>query len=379
MRTAPIALAISVVSVALSAQSVVQTWPVSYANAFVGGVGLDHVADTVWVADETNLLITQFSRTGTQLTQFPPPTVPGIASPLPIGIKVHPVTGNLWVVDEAEVVYEMTRTGTLVSSFSVRPAITDASAIAIDVARQRIWVSNDSARLLGEFDLTGTSITTVSVSGAGSQDPDGLAYNPINDHLYLGEDTGDQILEVDRTGTLVMAYPTASLGISPEGIDVDTRSGTMFIGGGFAQRAVFEVAGILTAGPGTAATYGAGCMDSGGTVPVLNVSKAPNIGGQVVIGLQGSTSLQTFGWFVIGTTRAPIPLGFIGAPNCTLHNDPLALTPPVGTNVGRAALVINYPATLVPATYNFTGFFLPDGTANNIGISGSNGLELTFQ
>jgi len=379
MHTTTTSLAFALFTAGLCGQTIVQTWPVAYANAFVGGVGLDHVTDTVWVVDETNDLITQFSRTGTQLTQFGPPAVPGIASPQPIGVKVHPVTGNLWIVDEAEVVYEMTRTGALVRSFSVLPAIADASAIALDVTNQRIFVSNDSARLLGEFDQTGVNLGTISLVGAGSVDPDGLTYNPINDHFYLGEDTGDQLIEVDRTGALVQAFPLAALAISPEGIDIDTRSGTFFIGGGFTQRAVFEVAGIITPGPGTATVYGTGCPDSGNTVPVLNVSQAPHIGTSVAIAFQGSTTVQSLGWFVVGISRVTIPLAPFGAGSCVLNNDPLVVLPPFVTSNGRAGFVLAYPASLGPSTFMFTGVFLPDGTANGIGLSGSNGLELAFQ
>lgn len=363
----------------LTGQTIVQSWALPYANAFVGGVALDHISDSVWVVDETNDLITQFTRTGTQIAQFAPPVVPGIATPQPIGVKVHPLTGNLWIVDEAEVVYEMTRTGAVVSSFSARPAIVDASAIAIDVVNSRIWVSNDSARLLAEFDFTGTNLSTVALAGAGSVDPDGLAYNPVNDHFYLGEDTGDQILEVDRTGVLVQAFSLGALPISPEGVDIDTRSGTLFIGGGLAQRSVFEVAGIITAGPGTVTAYGTGCTDSGGSVPVTQVSVTPRVGSSVVIGLQGSTGVSTFAWFVIGTTRTTVSLAPFGGAPCVINNDPFAVTPPFLATNGRAAFSLNYPATLGAGTYMFTGLFLPDGTANGIGVSGGNGLELAFQ
>ncbi|MBK8101620.1 MAG: hypothetical protein IPK26_31445 [Planctomycetes bacterium] len=330
-----------ILATGLTGQTIVQSWALPYANAFVGGVALDHIHDSVWVVDETNDLITQFSRTGSQIAQFAPPVVPGIASPQPIGVKVHPLTGNLWIIDEAEVVYEMTRTGALVTSFSARPAIIDASAIAIDVVNARLWVSNDSARILAEFDFAGTNLSTVALTGAGSVDPDGLTYNPVNDHFYLGEDTGDQILEVDRTGALVQAFALGSLPISPEGIDIDTRSGTFFIGGGLAQRSVFEVAGIITPGPGMTTVYGTGCTDSGGSVPVTQVSVTPRVGSTVIVGMQGSTSVATFGWFVIGLTRTTVPLAPFGGAPCVLNNDPFAVTPPFLATNGRAAFALN--------------------------------------
>jgi hypothetical protein len=379
MRPTTTLLVLAAATASLSAQTIVQSWTLPYANAFVGGVGLDHITDTVWVVDETNLLITQFTRTGTQLNQFPPPSVPGITGPLPIGVKVHPVTGNLWVVDEAEVVYEMTPAGSLVRSWSARPTIVDASGIALDVANDRIWIANDSARLLGEFDAAGTSLSTISLVGAGSSDPDGLAYNPVTDHFYLGEDTGDRVLEVDRTGALVASYPLGTLPISPEGLDVDTRTGTLFIGGGFAQRMVFEVAGIAAPVAATATAYGLGCPDSGGAMPVLQASQAPTLGSTVAIAVQGSPSLQTLGWFVIGVTRTPFPLAPFGGGTCVVHNDVLVVTSPFLTTNGRAGFLLHYPAGLGAGTYMFSGVFLPDGTANGIGISVGNGLELAFQ
>ena len=68
-------------------------------------------------------------------------------------------------------------------------------------------------------------------------------------------------------------------------------------------------------------------------------------GGTVAIAMQGSTTLQTFGWFVIGTTRSPFPLAPFGAGTCVINNDPLFVPSPFGTNVGRAHMLSNQRAT----------------------------------
>lgn len=360
-------------------QTIVQQFPVSYANAFVGGVGYDRITDEIWVADETNRLFTRYTRTGTQLAQFGVPTVPGITAPLPIGIKVHPRTGSVWVVDEAEVVYEMTRAGVLLRSWSARPSIVDASAIALDPETSSVYVSNDSSRIIGQFDENGVSIRTFSVVAAGSTDPDGLAFNQVTRTFYLGEDTLDAIIEVDMNGVLIRNIPMNGVPVSPEGVDVDTKTGSLFVGGGFVQRAVLEIAGIVPVPTiGRATPYGTGCPDSGGTIPRLAAAEVPNVGTHNTIAVQGSPSVTTFAWFVLGTSRFNLPLDSFGAIGCTLHSDPGSVSAPMPVVEGRAGFSFNLAASPgFPVT--LSAIFLPDGTANGIGLAASNGIEIVFQ
>ena len=55
------------------APSVVNTWFVDpIGAAFVGGLDYDPGTDTIWIADETNVLISQYDRAGMMLYQGPP-------------------------------------------------------------------------------------------------------------------------------------------------------------------------------------------------------------------------------------------------------------------------------------------------------------------
>lgn len=91
------------------ALSIVRSWPVDPpGTTFAGGGEYDSARDVVWIVDETNDLITTYSCTGVFLNQWPAPIPPGstIAASQPIGAGVDPATGNAWIGDEGEWVYE---------------------------------------------------------------------------------------------------------------------------------------------------------------------------------------------------------------------------------------------------------------------------------
>lgn len=220
------------------AQTIVNSWPTG--GTFAGG--LDYASDTgtVWIADETAQLIMQFDRNGNLLTSFASPNT------LPIGVGVDPVTGNIWIGDENEVVDEVTPAGVPTGrSFSTLPYIDDVSGLAVDPVTGNIYVGKDgSPQTIAEFAPDGTWIQSIDVSGSSAGDPDGLAYNHVTQTFLLGEDSADMIIEVDKTGTFLNSWNMGSLGISPEGLGVDTVAGTVFISDGFGNT-VFEVSGII--------------------------------------------------------------------------------------------------------------------------------------
>ncbi len=356
----------------LAAQTVTQSW--AFGGTFLGGVAYDYYSNTIWTIDSSRDEISQYTRGGTLIQTFPAPLMQVV------GGFVHPNTGNLWVVDETEMVFEFTRTGVATGvQWSTAPSITDASAITHDPDSDTIYVSNDSGNVIGEFDLSGASIRRFNVSGAGSVDADGLVYNPLTQTFYLGEDTGDQIIEVNRLGGLVATFALGGLGISPEGLSVDTRTGSLFIGSTVGNT-LFEVAGIVPACVGSVTEYGQGCPDSGGTVPFASASGCPVRGRSISFGCRYSPTITApLGFVILDFTRGNANLGPFRAPACT------ALTPlfngavaPLSIVNGEVGFTVTWPMAPGNSVNMQFGIF-PDfgaGSGGSLPLALSNGVEV---
>src|SRR5690606_29874903 len=227
-----------------------------------------------------------------------------------------------------EVVWEIDRAGNVLQSWSAQPTIIDASAIAIDPVNGNVWISNDSAHIVAEFTSTGAP-TGVQFTPPGSTDGDGLAYDPYNRVFYLGEDAANQILVLDRSGNLLNTIPVSAQ-ISPEGVDVDAVTGSVFVVNGLlTPETVYELGGIANPPPANAVTeYGQSC--SGGR---LDVSSALRDDGVTPMGFWvGYQSPRSPGGTVlinIGLMRTQLPLTVIGS-QCLAYALP-ELTGVVGT------------------------------------------------
>ncbi len=278
-----IALAFCSIAAVAGAQTIVNSW--STGGTFPGGLDYDSGTGTIWVADQTLDLIQQFDRNGNLLNSFPS------VLPMPIGVGVDPATGNVWIGDETEVYYEMTSSGVPTgNSFSTLPYITDVSGVALDPVTGHIYISQDSGtRQIGEFDQAGNWIQTIDLSGSGSTDPDGLAYNSATQTFLLGDDTGDLIIEVDMSGTALNTWDMGVLGISPEGVGLDNAAGTVFISDGFGTT-VFEVAGIIISG-GFTLTVTPDPLQAGQNALFSATAGTPNAATYLVYSLVGPGSV----------------------------------------------------------------------------------------
>ncbi|MHC4945136.1 MAG: NHL repeat-containing protein [Planctomycetota bacterium] len=222
----------------LNSQSIVNQWGTG--GAFAGGLDYDSATDTVWVADSNTDTIYQFKRDGTPITSWAAPDA------LAIGIAVDPITGNVWIADESETVYEMTPDGaTVLDSWSVNPPIVDLSGLALDhITGNIITVQDSGTRQIGVFDQDGNLVDLIDLSASGSSDPDGIGFNSVTGTYFLGDDTGDKVVEVDGNGNALNTWSTSGLGISPEGMGVDFANEMVFISGGF-DNTVYEVDGMI--------------------------------------------------------------------------------------------------------------------------------------
>lgn len=351
---------------------------ITHTGRFAGGVAYDAVTDEVIVFDETSDIINFYDRaTGAMNLSLPAPRPLGITNSQPIGGHVDIATGNIWVADENEIFYSMDRAGNVLTAFSTRPAVTDVSALTFDPCTRTIWISNDSANTVTEFDPVTGAPTGNSFTPQGSVDGDGITYNPVSRTFLMGEDTGDQILEVDRSGTLLNTYPVGP--ISPEGLALDTVTGTVFVANGFVTPiGVFQVPGIVTAAPtGAVAKYGTACGNTS-----VAVSDWVRDDGQTCAGFQiGYQSAAAPGGQVlvmVGRSRMAIPLSFLGS-NCTAYAlGDLASAIVTTSPNARAGVTFAIPPGAAGLTVDFW-FGDIDISAPGIVQGGSQGLELQIQ
>jgi DNA-binding beta-propeller fold protein YncE len=300
--------AIAAIASALPAQTVVNSWPTG--SSFPGGLDYDPSTGTVWVVDSTDDAILQFDRNGVLLQSWvagPPPGSTATTA-MPIGCALDPATGNLWVADENEWCYELDPSGNWTGrGWSTSPAVIDVSSAAWDPVNGTIWISQDSGtRAAVEFDVNGVALQTVLLGGAGSVDPDGFGFHSVTRHLFLGEDTGDQIIEVDPAGGFVASWALAGLGISPEGIGLDEVNGKLFVADGFGGM-VWELDGIITGGGG-GPTLSVSNLVAGGVVNISVSSATP--GGIVRHGysLAGGGPINTaFGALLLSPPYTELP------------------------------------------------------------------------
>lgn len=374
-------------TVPLAAQSIVREWNVPpIGRAFPGGIAYDPINDTIWVVDETDDHIRQFDRAGALKLDKPAP-IPmgsGITDPNPIGCCVDPTTGNLWVVVDGPIrwAYELQPDGaTIARAFSIQQLV-DASAIAMDPVTGTLWIADDSAAALFEFRPDGMQLGSINVSGAGANDPDGLAYDPVTRTFFIGDDLTDRIIQVDRTGKKVKEWSLVALGISPEGLDLDVRSASLFVGDTGSQRRLVELSGILAPCMATAVEYGPRmCQDSGGTEIGLASSSCPSINNTLAIGMTTSPTVTTPATFIIATQRLPaIDLRVLNAPvgKCFLVAGlPIIVISPIPVKNGRAVLPLPIPddPTLAGLQLTLQGLLYP----HNGSIASTNGIELTLR
>lgn len=265
----------------------------------------------------------------------------------------------------------------MASSFSVLPAVDDASALAIDPVTDTIWISNDGANNVTEFFKDGTP-TGASFVPTGSSDGDGLAYDPTTRTFLIGEDGNDAILVVDRTGAQLRRFDVASLGLSPEGLALDTTTGTVFCGNGSVAQTVVELSGILaTPSAGAMSRYGTPC---GGRIAASDIVVDDGVTESGLwIGYQGALPPGSSFVLMLGTARQNIPLASILPSPCSLHALP-DLGTVVGSTSGNGRGGIR--ATLPPGLAGFTiTAWCADVDLGNPGVipSSSGGLEIVVQ
>lgn len=234
--------------------SIVQQWPV---DQFPGGICYDSDRDHIWLVNDSDNDVIEYTRTGIFVSQFPGSQV-GLS--LPIGMDFDAGTENLWICDETslEKVVECTREGVLVSEFSVDAEMDDASALAINTNNDHLYIADDNVNEVVEWTKAGVLVGRWSTAPNG--DSDSITYLQVSNTLLVGDDNGATVYEFTVDGVLLNTWDmNALLGIQGvEGLAYDPGTGNVFLGDSTAgaARIIYEISGFVTATAVEETTWG---------------------------------------------------------------------------------------------------------------------------
>jgi SdiA-regulated protein len=201
----------------------------------------------------------------TATSAFSPP------SPDPSGITYDSATGRL-VISDAEVeemsiwagknVFETSLAGAVLRSYNVTSFTIEPTGTAFDANTGAVYFSDDDADmvfvvkpgadgLIGTADDTRTSFTTRDF---GSDDPEGIAYDRINNRLFIADGFNAEIfvLRPGVNGVFDGAPPTGDDPVThfdtnafgatdPETVEYEEDAGTLLVLGSTGPRVVKEV------------------------------------------------------------------------------------------------------------------------------------------
>lgn len=120
---------------------------------------------------------------------------------------------------------------------TVTPITNEPTDIAWNPNNGHYYVANDEGDrvydvnpggdgLIGTSDDTWTFFTT---SGAGSGDPEGIAFNTQNNHLFVADGNNAEVYEYTTAGNLVNHFDVGAYGVGdPESVAFNTDTGTLF-------------------------------------------------------------------------------------------------------------------------------------------------------
>ncbi|MCA8964043.1 MAG: hypothetical protein KDC48_04125 [Planctomycetes bacterium] len=147
-----------------------------------------------------------------------PGTVIGtITAPdVPYGLGTG-LNGELFMVSQSRVLYELSLTGSIVRQFSIATDTGAANGVCFDGTNFYVTDSSTTTRGIDVYDAMGNYQRTIAVPGTF---PSGICYNPTNAHLYTSDRVaGSAITEYDLAGNqlgTITANGTAVAGVTYE-------------------------------------------------------------------------------------------------------------------------------------------------------------------
>lgn len=129
----------------------------------------------------------------TNISKVPPTKVPMTNEP--VGIAYNPDDGNYYVADPE---------GTNI--YNVDPGL-DNVVFTVDDS----WIPMDTAL-------------------HGNNDPQGITYNPMNQHIYVADGQGQEVYEYTTSGALTNHFDVGQYGVAnPQSVEFNPDNGTLFV------------------------------------------------------------------------------------------------------------------------------------------------------
>ncbi|MBN2492563.1 MAG: hypothetical protein JXQ29_17075, partial [Planctomycetes bacterium] len=289
MRVFLLVVALLVTVTAVSAQPVVvRSFPsAGFGSVFPGGLGYDARTDHLWVADETNKMAYEVTRTGGAVSTI---NLGLLGLTQPIGAGVDAKGRTLFVAEEiVKKIWQIDTVSYAVITMAVVGAVTDPSGLDYNPIRHTVITSDDSTGLLCEFDLmTMQPVSTLNVKSVAG-DADGLGCNTFNGLYLIGDDTNKLIVEMASDGFVMNKWSSTQSGISnPEAVCMDPQTGNYFVASGV-NDTIYEVAGGVTLTPALTTDRITINQSEKVTFTLRTDWARWGFGGMVLIGLGGGT------------------------------------------------------------------------------------------
>lgn len=285
---------------------------------------------TLWLTDDVTRTTYNVSLTGGLISSFPTPNT-AISS-----IAVDPINRTLWGANEGSAsgippgkLVNYDRTGVVIQEIlaSAFGGIgTEGMAVTIAADDSSLWVVDDPAitgpvPTVYNITRTGVLISSFPTSSfdPASTSPQAIAYDPFGGTLWIADNQAERVYQITQTGTLIRSFPTNAgpfvtaahpfgvrnvQGITVESSDVlwltARDTGTIYrvtkdgatVLSSFAMSSVDPVAsnptGVAFDGPpgislGAAASYGVLALP-GGKVKLKDLDKSTGVVADVALG-----------------------------------------------------------------------------------------------
>jgi uncharacterized protein YjiK len=179
-------------------------------------------------------------------------------SPDPSGIT-YVSAGDKLVITDAEVeetvqgithfqganVWELTRSGTIIRTANISkieptdtPMTNEPTGVTWKPTNGHYFITEDSNTRVydlnpGSDGFVGTSDDTwtfFSTLGAGNGDPEGIAYDTVNDRLFVADGVNREIYQYTTAGALISHFDVQQYGVEdPETVEFDPATSTLFV------------------------------------------------------------------------------------------------------------------------------------------------------
>jgi uncharacterized protein YjiK len=134
---------------------------------------------------------------------------------------------------------------------TVTPMTNEPTGVTWNPANGHYYVSDDSDQRVYDLDpgadgLVGTADDTwtfFSTLGAGNGDPEGIAYDPVHDRLFVADGVNMEIYQYTTSGTLVDHFDVGFYGVlDPESVEFNPDTNTLLVLSNFGSPIIVETA-----------------------------------------------------------------------------------------------------------------------------------------